>query len=67
MRHLGDDRPAGDGEPLIDTGEVAREALSFIARTPAFYVRELPGDLAEEEKIGLVSALVEAKVLRLAS
>jgi hypothetical protein len=45
---------------------IARDALSFIARTGTFYTRELPGDLTDEEKVGLVSALVDSKLLRLA-
>jgi hypothetical protein len=55
-----------DGRALLSVSDVAREALQFIASTGAFYVRELPGDLTEEEKVALVSALVELKVLRVA-
>jgi hypothetical protein len=56
-----------DGVPLIDVGDLAKDALSFMTRTPAFYVRELPGALADEEKVGLVASLVDAGLLRLAS
>ena len=55
------------GDVLLSANEIAREALAFIARTGAFYVRELPGDLDDEEKIGLVATLVEHKMLRLGS
>jgi hypothetical protein len=53
-----------DGRPLLSVSEIAREALRFLASTGAFYVRELPGDLADEEKVAVVAALVELKVLR---
>jgi hypothetical protein len=53
-----------DGRVLLSVSEIAREALQFTADTGAFYVRELPGDLTEGEKVALVSALVELKVLR---
>ena len=55
------------GDVLLSVNEIAREALEFIARTGAFYVRELPGDLDDEEKIALVATLVEHKMLRLGS
>ncbi len=53
-----------DGRSLLSVSEIAREALRFIASTGAFYVRELPGDLTDEEKVALVAALVKTKVLR---
>lgn len=53
-----------DGRALLSVSDIAQEALQFIAGTGAFYVRELPGDLTDEEKVALVSALVELKVLR---
>ncbi|MEU1209169.1 hypothetical protein [Nocardia sp. NPDC005825] len=55
------------GESLFAVSDLARDALEFIARTGAFYVRELPGGLHDEEKVALASALVECKVLRAAS
>jgi hypothetical protein len=51
---------------LLSANELARDALAFIARTGAFYVRELPGDLDDDEKITLVATLVQCKLLRLA-
>ncbi|MGZ4789528.1 MAG: glycine-rich domain-containing protein [Terriglobales bacterium] len=54
----------GEGRVLLSVSALAEEALRFIANTGAFYVREVPGDLTEEEKVALVSALVELKVLR---
>ena len=60
-----DGRPDGRRGPSFAQCERPRgEALRFIANTGAFYVREVPGDLTEEEKVALVSALVELKVLR---
>jgi hypothetical protein len=35
--------------------------------TRSFYVRELPGDLSANEKIGLVAVLIKSNLLRLAS
>lgn len=54
------------GELLVSVNELAREALAFVAETGAFFVRELPGDLDDEEKVALVATLVEYKLLRLA-
>jgi hypothetical protein len=54
--------PAGD--VLVSVNEFARDALSFVARTGAFYVRELPGDLTDDEKVALVATLVEYRILR---
>jgi hypothetical protein len=54
------------GEPLLSVNPVALPALRFIATTDVFHVRELPGDLAEDEQVLLVAALVEMHVLRIA-
>jgi hypothetical protein len=56
-----------NGEIVLSVNDVAEPALTFIAQTGAFYVRELPGDLDDEEKVALVSTLVQCRVLRLAS
>jgi hypothetical protein len=56
----------GSGELIFAVEPVARPALEFIARTGTFFVRELPR-LADEQKIALVSTLVEHKLLDLAS
>ncbi|MET7534409.1 glycine-rich domain-containing protein [Streptomyces goshikiensis] len=55
---------APNGEVLISVNRPAAEALAFIARTGAFYVRELPGGLTDAEKVELAAALVEDKILR---
>jgi hypothetical protein len=55
-----------DGQAFFRVSDIAREALRFIAGTGAFYVRELPGELTDEEKVAVVSALVEIKILRVA-
>jgi hypothetical protein len=51
--------------PLASVSELARDALAFMINAKAFYVRELPGDLTDKEKIGLVGALVTARMLSL--
>ncbi|OBA60532.1 hypothetical protein A5647_14015 [Mycobacterium sp. 1100029.7] len=60
--HLMDER----GNIVLSVDELAREAVEFIAGTHDFYVRELPGDLTEEEKAGVIAPLVRLGVLRLA-
>ena len=55
------------GEVLISLNNIARGALVFITRSGPFYVRELPGDLTDEEKMALIATLVEYKLLRVAS
>ncbi|PDT44358.1 glycine-rich domain-containing protein [Sinorhizobium fredii] len=57
---------ASAGDLLFSVNKLARDALEFVAQTPAFYVRELPGQLEDDEKIFLVATLVEYKLLRLA-
>ena len=67
-------RDAGDmidllsptGDTLISVNEIARPALIFAAQTGAFYVRELPGELDDDEKVAFVVALTQCDVLRLA-
>ena len=68
-------RDAGDmidllsptGDVTISVNEIARPALTFVAQTGAFYVRELPGELDNDEKVALVAELVRCGVLRVAS
>ncbi len=55
---------APNGEVLFRVNELATDALAFLTQTPAFYVRELPGGLTDDEKVALVSTLVEYKILR---
>ena len=54
------------GEVLLSANSLATAALWFIARTDAFYVRELPGGLSDDEQVLLVATLVEMQVLRVA-
>jgi hypothetical protein len=54
------------GEVLLTVNSLGSAALRFIARTDAFYVRELPGDLSDEEQVLLAATLVELQVLRVA-
>ena len=53
-----------NGAPLLRVRDIAAEALRFIASTGAFYVREMPGELTDTEKVRLASALVHMNVLR---
>lgn len=54
------------GEVLFSINDLAEDALAFVVQMQAFYVRELPGDLDDEEKVGLAGALVEGGFLRVA-
>jgi hypothetical protein len=54
----------GTGRTLLSVSVIAADALRFVIDTGAFYVREVPGDLTDEEKVALVGALVDLKVLR---
>ncbi len=60
--HLVDDT----GATVLSVNALARDALEFITATRDFYVRELPGDLTDDEKVGVVGPLVRSGVLRLA-
>lgn len=55
---------AGSGEAVFSVSTIAADALSFIADTGAFYVRELPGGLHDDEKVALVSTLVGQRLVR---
>jgi hypothetical protein len=55
-----------DGFVQLSVDPIAREALTFIATTRTFYVRELPGDLTDEERIAIATVLVEHRLLRVA-
>lgn len=54
------------GTTLLSVNSLAAPALRFIAENDAFYVRELPGELSDEEQSLLVASLVEQQVLRVA-
>jgi hypothetical protein len=45
---------------------LACEAVDFIVQTRGFWIRELPCDLTDEEKLGAIAPLVRSGVLRLA-
>ena len=53
-----------NGRVLFSVNEIARDALRFIVGTGAFYVRELPGNLTDDEKVALTATLVDMKLLR---
>jgi hypothetical protein len=57
----------GKGEPVFAVDQFARTALEFISGTGTFFVREVPGELPDEQRIVLVSTLVEHKLLDLAA
>jgi hypothetical protein len=57
---------APNGEVVLTVNDVAGEALAFVARTGAFHVRELPGELTDDEKVALAAALVRCRILRVA-
>lgn len=52
------------GAVVFRVSELAREALHFVSTTGAFHVRELPGGLTTDERVGLACALMTARVLR---
>ncbi|MFI7501842.1 glycine-rich domain-containing protein [Streptomyces sp. NPDC049687] len=52
------------GDLVLSVNDLAHSALEFITRTGVFYIRELPGELTDEEKTALVEALLAAHVLR---
>jgi hypothetical protein len=54
------------GDVVISVNDLAVSALEFISRTGAFYVRELPGDLTDGEKVALIEGLMAAGAVRLA-
>lgn len=56
-----------EGEAVFAVDLTARSALEFVARNGTFFVRELPGDLGDDQRIALVSTLVEFRFLKLAS
>jgi hypothetical protein len=55
------------GDVLVSVNDFASDALRFVADTGAFYVRELPGELTDDEKVALIGTLVEYKILRVAA
>jgi hypothetical protein len=54
------------GDVVISVNDLAVSALEFISRTGAFYIRELPGDLTNGEKVALAEGLMAAGAIRLA-
>jgi hypothetical protein len=56
-----------NGNVVFAVNSLAAEAMFFIADVGNFYVRELPGDLEDDEKIALISTLVQQRLLRLGS
>ncbi len=55
------------GLVMFEVNRIADEALRFIVAQGTFYVREIPGELTDEEKVALASGLVECDVLRVAA
>lgn len=63
MSHLCD----AQGEKLLSVNRLAHPALHFVCQTPTFYVRELPHELTADEKVALISTLMEYRLVRTAS
>ena len=55
---------AHNGRVLFSVNDIALHALRFVTSTGAFYVRELPGELADDEKVALIANLVDMNLLR---
>jgi len=55
------------GLVVFEVNRIAYDALRFIVSHGTFFVREIPGDLTEEETLALASSLVESTVLRVAA
>ncbi|ETW24275.1 hypothetical protein [Mycobacterium gastri] len=55
-----------NGTAVLSVNDIATAALQFIIAKGAFYVRELPGGLTDDEKIGLAQALVRSGALKVA-
>lgn len=53
--------------PLVAVSNLARTALEFMLHARVFYVRELPGPLTDDEKVGLAEALIMHHMLQLAA
>jgi hypothetical protein len=59
------DLVAPSGRVLFSVNDIALEAMQLLASTGAFYVRELPGALDDDdEKVALIANLVDLKLLR---
>lgn len=52
---------------ILSVNSIARAAVDFVLQVRTFYVRELPGDLSDDEKVGLAQVLAFRGVLLLAS
>jgi hypothetical protein len=57
----------GKGDPVFAIDQVARPALEFISVTGTFFVREVPGEIDDDQRIVMVSTLVENRLLDLAA
>lgn len=55
-----------DGAAVLSVNDMACAALQFIIAAGVFYVRELPGGLTDDEKVGLAQALVRSGALKVA-
>lgn len=56
---------AANGQELLVVEKRRVAAMQFIQRGLPFFVRELPGELSDEEKCGLVSTLIERRLVRI--
>lgn len=51
---------------MLSVNELACDAQYFIAESWESHVRELPGGLTADEKVGVITPLIRLGVLRLA-
>lgn len=67
LRDDGDDVRLVDasGKDVFGCSRRYRPALQLMLTCQPFFVRELPGDLADEEKVALVSKLIEGRRVRI--
>jgi hypothetical protein len=56
---------APDGKTMFAVDQRRLPAMQFIVPCQPFFVRELPGELSDDEKISLVSNLVARKLVRI--
>ena len=50
---------------MLSVNDIAAPALTFITTTGSFYVRELAGDLTDDEKVALVESLLIQGIVRI--
>lgn len=54
-----------DGNILFTINLLGTQALQLILMKKPFFVREIPGNLSDDEKIGLISTMIERRLVRI--